>query len=325
MTRVAYQPCTNRKAQANLIKTLTNPVSIERLSALLEAEDIQTLRRLYPDGSVYVWGVNGNSNTQSSWDNLSQGDISLFNIKGVFSFAGVVTHKVKSRAAALDLWGIRDEKDQSTWECLYFLDQVSHITVPYNLAFKGTAKKPRIPFTLMQESDSEIVLANTKLDLSFAELLDNPSLDEARAEILKQRGTDGVTETKTRKEHSFIVQHLFHNRPEDHCSICRKLYPRTYLVAAHLKKRSNCTQSERLDIENIAAPMCTFGCDSLYEKGFISVDEAGCIIPHPSRIRHESLRSYVEQFAGNTCTAFNKRTAKYFRWHRREHGYEELP
>lgn len=324
MSRIAYQPCADTPSQANLIKTIHNPVSIERLSKFLDERDVEVLRRLYPDGRVYLWGVNGNQNALAAWRKLSPGDVAIFNTKKVFSISGVITHKVRNREAALDLWGVRDEKDQSTWECLYFLDQVTYLSKPYDEAFKGTEKKPRMSFNRMGENDSELVLQNTGLDGRLANVISPPSIDEARDEIRKSGETDGTSETKTRKEHAYIVQHLFENRTEANCSICGKLFPRTYLVAAHLKKRAKCETKEKLDIENIAGAMCTFGCDSLYENGFISVDNSGKVIAHPTKIQHEALEEYVGKIVGNPCSRFNDLTAKYFSWHRKEHGYEAI-
>jgi hypothetical protein len=49
-------------------------------------------------------------------------------------------------------------------------------------------------------------------------------------------------------------------------------------VAAHVKQRAACTSAERLDIPAIAIPACKFGCDALYEAGYVMVDEKGQLL-----------------------------------------------
>lgn len=51
-----------------------------------------------------------------------------------------------------------------------------------------------------------------------------------------------------------------------------------FLWAAHIKKRSLCADHERRQLSDIAMAACLFGCDALFEHGFITVSHDGIII-----------------------------------------------
>ena len=72
---------------------------------------------------------------------------------------------------------------------------------------------------------------------------------------------------------------ILKNLPFNTCCIYNKKYPVSFLVAAHIKKRAECTLDEKKDFLNIVAPMCKMGCDELYEKGYIGVVD-GSVFPY---------------------------------------------
>lgn len=83
-------------------------------------------------------------------------------------------------------------------------------------------------------------------------------------------GTDSPSEGISRKEQSELRKFLFSNKETDACAICGEEFSVRALVAAHKKKRSCCTDSERVD-PNIVFPLCLFGCDHLYELDMIRI------------------------------------------------------
>ena len=64
--------------------------------------------------------------------------------------------------------------------------------------------------------------------------------------------------------------------------------------------------------------MCRFGCDELFEKGFIGVDESGVII-EIKKNTNENVKDYTSSIIGKKCTGFNNKNSKYFEWHREFH------
>lgn len=98
------------------------------------------------------------------------------------------------------------------------------------------------------------------------------------------------------------------------CAICGVTYPVRFLWAAHIKKRSVCSDAERRDLEHIAMPACLFGCDALFETEFISVGDNGRVLATASL--PAGLVPRVEPLVGRRCYAHTSPSATYFQWHR---------
>jgi DNA repair exonuclease SbcCD nuclease subunit len=132
--------------------------------------------------------------------------------------------------------------------------------------------------------------------------------------LAKEEELDNASSTITRKEQTLLRKVLVGGHEFADCAICGKQYPIDFLVAAHLKKRSKCTDKERLDINNIAKLMCKFGCDDLYEKGYIYLDN-GRIHTKQTRKVTPDLKLYIENLEGKYIAEW-KKSAKYFQWHK---------
>src|SRR5262245_46109236 len=65
------------------------------------------------------------------------------------------------------------------------------------------------------------------------------------------------------------------------CALCGRTYPVAFLVAAHVKQRASCSEEERRDWAHVVMPLCKFGCDDLYEHGYVSVEPGGKIVTRP--------------------------------------------
>ncbi|WP_289282345.1 MULTISPECIES: hypothetical protein [unclassified Methylophaga] len=105
----------------------------------------------------------------------------------------------------------------------------------------------------------------------------------SRYQVFKNRlkhvlaeGTDSTIEVLVRREQAILREWLFGEKDSEHCAACGELFSISALVTAHKKKRSQCTDSERVD-PNIVFPLCHFGCDYLYEIESISVNQNGVI------------------------------------------------
>ena len=121
-----------------------------------------------------------------------------------------------------------------------------------------------------------------------------------------------------RKEQSFLRSQLFKGRIIANCGICGKEFPVSFLTAAHIKKRSECSLSEKKDYKFIVMPMCKFGCDELYERGYVSVNE-GKVVDLNAKPITPLVKEYLSNIANNECQYWNNNTAKYFQWHLGKH------
>lgn len=159
----------------------------------------------------------------------------------------------------------------------------------------------------------------TYFDLN-SETAPPPVSEEEYKNIIESFDLDGLDvegKSKGRAEQGFLRKALFGSKAIGKCGICGKEYPVSFLIAAHIKKRSFCTNEEKLDYKNIVMPMCKFGCDDLFEKGYITV--LGGVIEINQKIITEPMKSYLQNIEGKKCDEWNSDTAKYFEWHRTHH------
>lgn len=127
-------------------------------------------------------------------------------------------------------------------------------------------------------------------------------------------GTDVKREVLGRLEQSLLRNALLGKRKMAKCGICQKEYPADLLVAAHIKRRADCSEDERRDLKNNLMLMCKFGCDDLFEKGYIGVENGKMAICSDRNLMG-SAREYAEALSGKTCISWSKCTREYFAWH----------
>ncbi len=119
---------------------------------------------------------------------------------------------------------------------------------------------------------------------------------------------------KGRIEQSFLRYQLFGDFEQSHCCLCGRLLPTSLMVAAHIKPRSECTRRERLDSNNIVFSVCLLGCDALYERGLIGVQNGGRICF--SKASSSSMLTHLlKAYSVKKCPAWREGNAQYFRWH----------
>jgi hypothetical protein len=116
--------------------------------------------------------------------------------------------------------------------------------------------------------------------------------------------------TKSRKEQAFLRAHISGGRPQAKCVLCENEYPLEFLVAAHIKKRSECSKSEKLDFDNIAALMCKAGCDDMFEKGYVFVS-GGIVKKNKKRSTTPALDMLISKIEGNAVKNWAGSSAYY--------------
>ena len=60
-------------------------------------------------------------------------------------------------------------------------------------------------------------------------------------------------------------------------------------------------------------PLCKFGCDELYEKGVLVVQNGE--FTSSRKNENENIKLYIDSIKDKRCNYFNTNTSEYFSWH----------
>ena len=320
MGRIYLQPTSNKVATQNFKKTVLKTISISSLVDKGVSENVvNMLWSEYPKGTFNAWGVkNGyEDRTFNTWANMNSGDIVLFTKPGGIFYKAVIKNTSKSPELANALWGL--DEDGETWENIYLINELEEHEISYE-SFNG----------ILGYKQSYVVQGFRGLDQEKSDLLynfegfDSENYDKVQSEkdyeetvkrLEGKHSLDNERKTLVRREQKFLRDYLFPSETS-HCSICMEEFPIDMLVAAHVKKRSVCTPEERLDYKNIVTPMCKFGCDELYEKGYLFVSENGLVEINDSKVVTPIIEKYINKVSNNKCIHHNSQTEQYFKYHR---------
>jgi len=314
MSKVILQPASSESSQVHFNNTISQSISLQSISSHLSSTDINQLTILYPNNDIKIWGVAPGVNNVNfnKWNKVQKGDIVLFFKKGGVFAKGIVTCKIRNYNLANQLWG---NINSITWECIFFVDEVELLNIGYSDFNQLIGYNPNYVvqgFNILNDELSDLVI-NT-YDFSSSININPYSVQSLISTANQITTTDLESKSYRRLEQGVLRQILFGNHSTVKCGICGKEYPTTFLVAAHIKKRALCDLNERLDLNNIAIPMCKFGCDELYEKGFILVQN-GEVILNPKKPIHANIMPYMGSLVGKTCNYFNPNTKPYFDYH----------
>lgn len=128
--------------------------------------------------------------------------------------------------------------------------------------------------------------------------------------------SDKLTLAAVRTEQRYLRNQQLQLRGSS-CSLCGHSYPDEFLVAAHIKPRSKCSERERIDTRNVSMLACLFGCDALFERGYLTVDADGTI--GTGKTKRGQVQHYLRNLLGRICLAHDERSRDYFAWHRGYH------
>ena len=115
-----------------------------------------------------------------------------------------------------------------------------------------------------------------------------------RLRRLEDLGTDIGSATTARREQPILREWLFGDENKAECAMCHRRFSTTTLVAAHKRKRARCSEAARLD-PYIVFPLCLFGCDYLYEPGYVTVTNGRFVDGKPAAgTEADIVRSFVD-------------------------------
>jgi hypothetical protein len=168
------------------------------------------------------------------------------------------------------------------------------------------------------------------LDALWWRVIDNSSVIANQPEITKEdfetaiRTLEEIDELDDRRmvairmEQDFIRQQLFKGKESERCVICGRPFPIDLLRAAHIKRRSHCSPEEKRDFTNNVLPICTLGCDELFERGYIVVRSGRTAKGKPGRT--PPVEDYIANVIDRPCLAYYRGSESYFEWHAVSHA-----
>jgi len=117
-----------------------------------------------------------------------------------------------------------------------------------------------------------------------------------RLKDIAELGTDAEHEATRRREQELLREWIFADKSGESCAICGKEFESAALRTAHKKKRSECSEAERID-PYVVMPICLFGCDYLYENKFVTVRE-GKVATGPEEPLSTASKEAIGQIVG---------------------------
>ncbi|MDZ4619399.1 HNH endonuclease [Bacillus cereus] len=326
MVNIILQPTGKKEFSSN--STMSAGVDLSRIKSFLKLEEFNCLSDIYKDNVIHVWGVapgNGVENIRE-WEKVKRGDIAVFSGKGKIFASATVTYKINNPELANHLWG--ESGEEQTWEYVYFLERVKHQFIDINdfNALLGYSINYSIRgFRVLDQEKSNLMMdtfnfySSTNKPIMTKEEF-KKEIKETLNELEQNASLDREVRGRARKEQNLLRKYLFGNKKTCNCGICGEEFPIDLLVAAHIKKRAHCTNEEQLDADNIVIPMCKFGCDELFERGYISISDGKVVSLIDEEYLPATVKTYIETIKGKVCGSWTDNNAKYFIWHNNFHA-----
>lgn len=317
MSKLVLQPAVGRPAPDNVKKSLASHLDLAVLP--LSAAERESLLIAAGEGDVFAWGCKH----EIAWRHMEPGDLTLFMTEsGTIRYKGVIIGTLKSTTLAAAIWG----KASEDFEFIYFLTGVEKCN------FQRTEVNKKLQSTETPTADAwmsvRYVHDQAASDRVF-QLVGKPNFStDATGEPRDVVGLeladaiDGKRLATFRKEHETLKNHLFKGKLAAQCAVCGESYPRQFLITAHLKKRSKCTAQERIN-PDVVLPMCTFGCDALYERGYLSLSsKTNLVLPttKTANVNATVVHKRLLGLIGLTSPYALAGRALFVDWHNLEHG-----
>jgi very-short-patch-repair endonuclease len=309
---IILQPAGNKDGREHYLDTVSKSVSISSVAHLLGNEELDSLKKIYPSGEFRCWGVTPSKVNKGKWDKINVGDVTLFSKKGGVFATAITTFKSHNQALALHLW--KTNSEGNTWEYMYFVDDVSHKEIPYQVLNALLGYKPNFiiqGFNIITGTVSDSVLS--ELNLLSSTFLPPVTREDAESAILNLEATERIVSSNARLEQSWLRRQLFSNNTIFDCACCKKRLNVDLLVTAHIKPRKDCSREEKLE-SKIVFPLCKLGCDELFEKGVLVVVDGKFQFNDSQRLTKD-VKEHALKLDGQVCDYYDKDTEKYFKHH----------
>ncbi|MFF7329704.1 hypothetical protein [Streptomyces sp. NPDC008150] len=163
-----------------------------------------------------------------------------------------------------------------------------------------------------------LVVDGTAALAQFAtELPDDAAVPAATVPAaLTHNGADSaLVQVLVRREQHKLRKVMLNGATSFTCALCGRHLPARFIRAAHIKRRSHATHEERLQMANIM-PACLFGCDELFEHGYVHITDGGTIAVSDKADATPDLTEAAKALDGRAVADFGAHRAPFFAWHR---------
>ncbi|WP_329127518.1 hypothetical protein [Streptomyces sp. NBC_01465] len=327
--RIVMQPARRARKVVNkhYLDTIANWVVFDDYAHLLDAHVLDQLRQLFPGGSAPMWGVAPGKNdaNASKIKKMRPGDGVVFTGENKLYLGGTIALTWRNKAMAKQLWDSED--DGSTWEFMYAISGVQGFDIPITEVrklLKWDEKRNVMGITILDDADSDTLHSLLTLDPAPAALAPVDEQEEEAAIANFDGELERTSQRAHRGEQAALKRRLLPGNTGE-CALCGRHLPGAFLIGAHIKKRAVCDDEEKRDLTNIAMLACTFGCDALYEHGYITVAPHGLIQVSPLAQHLPAVAEHIEKWLTNQkVTWWNENREKYYQWHR-THTFKDSP
>lgn len=313
MPLVILQPSANKGAREHYRDTIQSPVPYGAYEQLSGAQSA-ALKGAFPSGTAPMWGVTPGGRNPQLWERCSPGDLVLFAANKRIFGSGIVALKFHNQELARQLWG--SDAEGRTWEYMYALDEIRSLNVSYSEFNRWVGYNERAviqDFRVLSAEKSEQVFE--ALDLYSEAHIPAVSAEAFRRAATAPSGPLDVERTATQRTESRYIRSVLFPESTGTCDLCGERMPISFLVGAHIKKRAACSDDEKVDIPNIVMAACLFGCDALYERGYVTVGE-DWLLQRTSTAESTWLEARLAHLGERAFPHRDAARAQYFAWHR---------
>ncbi len=327
--RIVMQPArrSEKDVEQHYQDTIVHPVVFDDHADLLDAATIDHLKQLFPDGRAQMWGVvPGKKNVNvSRIKKMHPGNWVFFSGDKRLYFGGTIALMWRNKELATRLWGT--DPAGSTWEYMYALSGTRGFDIPVEEVRTLLGWNPNrniMGISVLSEGESDTLQTLLTLDPATAALEPLDTVQEEAAVAAFDGELERTAQRAQRGEQTALKRRLLQGSTGQ-CALCGRTLPGAFLIAAHIKKRAMCSDDEKRDLGNIAMLACTFGCDAVYEHGYVTVGAGGTLQVSPMATEFPEVAAYIEEkLANRTVSWWTPSRESYYGWHR-AHTYKNAP
>ncbi|MFG2950460.1 hypothetical protein [Streptomyces adustus] len=329
--RIVMQPArrSEKDVEQHYQDTIVKPVVFDDHTDVLDAATVDRLRGLYPDGQAQMWGVvPGKRDVNvSKIRKMAPGDWVFFSGDKRLYFGGTIALMWRSKELATRLWGT--DGAGSTWEYMYALSGTRGFDIPVEEVRRLLGWNPNrniMGISVLGDEESERLQTYLTLEAATAAVTDDAGdVERAAAAVAAFDGELERTARRAQRGEQAALKRSLVPGGMGRCALCGRALPASFLIAAHIKKRSECSDEEKRDLANIAMPACTLGCDAVYEHGYVTVAAGGALEISPLAADIPEIAAFLaDRLAGRTSGWWTPAREPYYQWHR-THTFKDAP